>query len=141
MRGAMNRIPHSGPRMESPQPNLRRQQRLRVRVAAPSHLVVDVEGARYYVTCLPKHDNPTPGGPLRPGQLVRIYNTPDPHGPTLVERITPDGRADGCKYLLRDYDRVAPSASGPSTRGRAPHQAGGSARKRSADRATPRDPR
>jgi hypothetical protein len=132
--------------MENPQPRLRPQQRLRVLVAAPASLVVEVEDAPYYVTCLPKHDNPTQGGPLRPGQLLRIYNTPDPDGPTLVERLTPDGRGDGCKYLLRDYDRVAPSASGPPRRGRAPRQAGGSAQTRGVDRragrrAAPRDPR
>jgi hypothetical protein len=105
--------------MEPSQPSLYQHQHLHVRVATPSHLVVDVEGAHYYVTYLPKHDNPPTGGPLRPGHRLRIYNKPYPNGPTLVERITPAGGGDGCKYLLRNYDRVAPSSSGTPTRCRA----------------------
>jgi hypothetical protein len=132
--------------MENHQPRLGPRQRLRVLVATPAHLIVEVEGTPYYVTCWPKHDNPTQGGPLRPGHLLRIYNTSDLNGPTLVERITPDGRGDGCKYLLRDYDRVAPSPSGDSPRCRTPRPAGSAARKRGADRSTgrranPRDSR
>ena len=128
--------------METPQPRLHRQQHHRVRVATPVYLIVEVEGVAYDVTCVPKHDNPAQGGPLRPGHRLRIYNTPERNGPTLVERLTPDGRGDGCKYLLRDYDRVVPSAAGHPRPGRARRQAGGSARKRGPTRrATPGDPR
>ena len=49
--------------METPQPRLHRQQHLSVRVATPASLIVEVEGVAYYVTCVPKHDNPAQGGP------------------------------------------------------------------------------
>ncbi len=128
--------------MESRPPRLHRQQQLRVRVATPAYLVVEVEGVPYYVRCLPNRHNPPTGGPVRPGDVLRVYNTPGPQGPTLAERLTPAGRGDGCKYLLRDYDRVVPSAAGHPRPGRARRQAGGSARKRGPNRrATPPDPR
>jgi hypothetical protein len=88
------------------EPRLHRQQRLCVITASPASCIVEVDGVPYYVTCWPRRDNPPRGGPLRPGQWVHVYNTPVPGGPTLVERLTPNGAGDGCTYLLRDYDRV-----------------------------------
>jgi hypothetical protein len=118
--------------MQPRQPSLHRHQQLLVSVATPSAFVVEVAGVPYYVTCLPNRANPPTGDPLRPGDRLRIYNTPGPHGPTLVERLTPDGTGDGCTYLLRDYDRVAPASSGTSRRGRAHLQEKGAARPRGA---------
>jgi hypothetical protein len=107
--------------MQHRPPSLHQQQCLRVMTATAASLVVEVDGVPYYVTCWPRRDNPPGAGPLRPGHWVRVYNTPAPGGPTLVERLTPDGAGDGCTYLLRDYDRVAhggPTAVGarPSVR-------------------------
>jgi hypothetical protein len=99
--------------MEPRQPCLHRQQQLRVRVATPAYLVVEVEGVPYYVRCLPNRHNPPTGGPVRPGDVFRVYNTPGPQGPTLAERLTPAGAGDGCTYLLRDYDRAAPMSARP----------------------------
>jgi hypothetical protein len=65
--------------MESRPPRLHRQQQLRVRVATPAYLVVEVEGVPYYVRCLPNRHNPPTGGPVRPGDVFRVYNTPGPH--------------------------------------------------------------
>ena len=95
------------------EPRLHRQQRLRVLAATPATLVVEVGGVPYYVTCWPRRDNPPAAGPLRPGHWVRVYNTPAPGGAALVERLTPAGARDGCTYLLRDYDRVAPEKPAP----------------------------
>jgi hypothetical protein len=98
--------------MEPRQPRVHRQQQLRVRVATPAYLVVEVEGVPYYVRCLPNRHNPPTGRPIRPGDVLRVYNTPGPQGPTLVERFTPAGAGDGCTYLLRDYDRADPASNG-----------------------------
>jgi hypothetical protein len=118
--------------MEPRQPRLHRQQQLRVRVATPAYLVVEVEGVPYYVRCLPNRHNPPTGGPVRPGDVFRVYNTPGPQGPTLAERLTPAGAGDGCTYLLRDYDRAAPAAAGAAARGRADGKETGAARPRGA---------
>jgi hypothetical protein len=64
--------------MEPHQPSLHRHQQLLVSVATPSHLVVEVEGVPYYVRYLPNRQNSPTGGPLRPGDVLRIYNTPGP---------------------------------------------------------------
>jgi hypothetical protein len=128
--------------MEPRQPSLHRQQQLRVRVATPAYLVVEVEGVAYYVRCLPNHHNPPTGGPVQPGDVFRVYNTPGPQGPTLAERLTPAGAGDGCTYLLRDYDRVVPASAGTGARGGVHRQETGAARPqgaagRESHRATP----
>jgi hypothetical protein len=114
--------------MEPRQPRLHRQQQLRVRVATPAYLVVEVEGVPYYVRCLPNRHNPPTGCPVRPGDVFRVYNTPGPQGPTLAERLTPAGAGDGCTYLLRDYDRVAPTSAGAAACGGADGKETGAAR-------------
>ena len=118
--------------MESRQPRLSRQQQLRVRVATPAYLIVEVEGVPYYVRCLLNRHNPPTGGPVRPGDVFRVYNTPGPQGPTLAERLTPAGAGDGCTYLLRDYDRAAPASVGAAARGRADGKETGAVRPRGA---------
>ena len=76
-----------------------------------------MEGVPYYVRYLPNRQNPPTGGPVQPGDVFRVYNTPGPQGPTLVERLTPAGAGDGCTYLLRDYDPADPASTGAWARG------------------------
>jgi hypothetical protein len=61
--------PHAekGSSMEPRTPRLHGQQHPRVLVATPPSLVVEVDGAPYYVMCWPRRDNSPTSEPLRPG--------------------------------------------------------------------------
>ena len=95
--------------MEQTPLNLQQNEILIVKAVEPSHIVVDVWRVLYRARYLSDKTNP-PETSLQPGdQLIVTYVSPE--GMTPVERLNRQGKRDGCRFELSEYQAVAPQAS------------------------------
>jgi hypothetical protein len=87
---------------------------LMVKAVEPWHVVVDIRRVLYRARY--RSDNATPpASPLHPGdQLIVTHVRPEARTP--VERLDRQGKRDGCRYELSEYQAVPEQAS-PEHRG------------------------
>jgi hypothetical protein len=94
--------------------SLQQNEILFVKAVEPLHIVVDVRRALYRARYLSDPANP-PASSLHPGdQLIVTHVSPEARTP--VERLDRQGKRDGCRYELSEYQAVPQQAS-PKTRG------------------------
>jgi hypothetical protein len=95
--------------MEQTPLNLQQNEILMVKAVEPSHVVVDVWWVLYRARYLSDKTNP-PELSLQPGdQLIVTYVSLE--GMTPVERLNRQGKRDGCRFELSEYQAVAQQAS------------------------------
>ena len=85
-----------------------------VKAVEPLHVVVDIWRVLYRARYMSDNANP-PASPLHPGdQLIVTHVSPETM--THVERLNRQGKRDGCRYNLSEYQAVAQQVS-PEKRG------------------------
>jgi hypothetical protein len=82
---------------------------LMVKTVEPWHVVVDIWRVLYRVRVRSDTANP-PASPLHPGDQLIVTHV-SPEGMTPVERLNRQGKRDGCRYELSEYQAVPPQAS------------------------------
>jgi hypothetical protein len=86
---------------------------LLVKTVEPWHVVVDIWRVLYRARYRSDHANP-PASPLHAGDQLIVTHV-SPEAMTPVERLNRQGKRDGCRYELSEYQAVPPQAS-PATR-------------------------
>ncbi len=99
--------------MEQTPLSLQPHEILMVKAVEPWHVVVDVWRVLYRARYLPDHANP-PASPLQPGDQLIVTHVSE--AMTSVERLNRQGKRDGCRYELSEYQAIPPQAS-PEKRG------------------------
>ena len=100
--------------MEQTSLTLQPNEILVVKAVEPLHVVVDIWRVLYRARYLSDNANP-PASPLHPGdQLIVTHVSPETM--THVERLNRQGKRDGCRYDLSEYQAVAQQVS-PEKRG------------------------
>jgi hypothetical protein len=100
--------------MEQTPLSLQQNEILVVKAVEPLHVVVDIRRVLYRARYLSDSGNP-PASPLHPGdQLIVTHMSPEAMTP--VERLDRQGKRDGCRYELSEYQAVTQEAS-PEKRG------------------------
>jgi hypothetical protein len=100
--------------MEQTPLNLQQNEILVVKAVEPWHVVVDIWRELYRARYRSDGADP-PASPLQPGdQLIVTHVTPE--AMTHVERLNRQGKRDGCRYELSEYQAV-PRRASPETRG------------------------
>ena len=95
--------------MEQTPLSLQQGEILLVKVVEPWHVVVDIWRVLYRARYRSDHATP-PASPLQPGdQLIVTHLSPEAMTP--VERLNRQGKRDGCRYELSEYQAVPPQAS------------------------------
>ena len=80
-----------------------------VKAVEPWHVVVDIWRVLYRARCVSDHANP-PVSSLQPGdQLIVTHASPEAMTP--VERLNRQGKRDGCRYILSEYEALPQQAS------------------------------
>ena len=100
--------------MEQTSLTLQQNEILVVKAVEPLHVVVDIWRVLYRARYLSDNANP-PASPLHPGdQLIVTHVSPETM--THVERLNRQGKRDGCRYDLSEYQAV-PQQVSPEKRG------------------------
>ena len=100
--------------MEQTSLTLQPNEILVVKAVEPLHVVVDIWRVLYRARYLSDNATP-PTSPLHPGdQLIVTHVSPETM--THVERLNRQGKRDGCRYDLSEYQAVPQQAS-PEKRG------------------------
>jgi hypothetical protein len=86
---------------------------LLVKAVEPWHVVVDIWRVLYRARYRADHANP-PTSPLHAGDQLIVTHV-SPEAMTPVERLNRQGKRDGCRYELSEYQAVPLQAS-PATR-------------------------
>ena len=95
--------------MEQTPLSLQQGEILLVKAVEPWHVVVDIWRVLYRARYLSAHATP-PASPLHSGdQLIVTHLSPEAMTP--VERLNRQGKRDGCRYELSEYQAVPPQAS------------------------------
>jgi hypothetical protein len=95
--------------MEQTPLSLQQNEVLMVKAVEPSHIVVDVWRVLYRARYLSDKANP-PASSLQPGDQLIVTHV-SPEATTPVERLNRQGKRDGCRYELSEYQAVPPQAS------------------------------
>jgi hypothetical protein len=95
--------------MEQTPLRFQRDEILVVKAVEPSHVVVDVWRVLYRARYVSDHANP-PASSLQPGDQL-IVTRASPEAMTPVERLNRQGKRDGCRYALSEYQAVPQQAS------------------------------
>jgi hypothetical protein len=99
--------------MEQTPLSLQQGEILIVKAVEPLHVVVDIWRVLYRARYLSDNANP-PASPLHPGdQLIVTHVCPEAMTP--VERLNRQGKRDGCRYALSEYE-AAPLQPSPEKR-------------------------
>jgi hypothetical protein len=99
--------------MEQTPFSLQQGEILIVKAVEPLHVVVDIWRVLYRARYLSDNANP-PASPLHPGdQLIVTHVCPEAMTP--VERLNRQGKRDGCRYALSEYE-AAPLQASPEKR-------------------------
>jgi hypothetical protein len=96
--------------MQDTRPRLWKEHILLVKAIEAPQVVVEVDGVRYRARCLYHHDNPA-APPLREGDTLIVTSEAPQFGMTPVERVTPQGDRDGCRYALYEYTALSHAPS------------------------------
>jgi hypothetical protein len=99
--------------MEQTRLSLQQDEILIVKAVEPWHIVVDIWRVLYRARYLSDNANP-PASPRHPGDQLIVTHV-SPEAMTLVERLNRQGKRDGCRYELSEYQAVPQQAS-PETR-------------------------
>jgi hypothetical protein len=100
--------------MEQTPLSLQQHEILVVKAVEPLHVVVDVWRVLYRARYLSDNANP-PTSPLHPGDQLIVTHVSSA-AITSVERLDRQGKRDGCRYELSEYQAIPPQAS-PGKRG------------------------
>ena len=100
--------------MEQTPLSLQQNEILVVKAVEPLHVVVDVWRVLYRARYLPDQANP-PASSLRPGDQLIVTHL-NSTAMTSVERLDRQGKRDGCRYELSEYQTIPQQAS-PGKRG------------------------
>ena len=95
--------------MEQTPLSLQQGEILIVKTVEPLHVVVDIWRVLYRARYLSDNANP-PASPLHPGDQLIVTHV-SPEGMTPVERLNRQGKRDGCRYELSEYQAVPQQAS------------------------------
>jgi len=90
--------------MEQRRLSLQQGEILLVKAVEPLHVVVDIWRVLYRARYLSDHANP-PASPLHPGDQLIVTDV-SPEAMTPVERLNRQGKRDGCRYELSEYQAV-----------------------------------
>ena len=82
---------------------------LLVKAVEPWHVVVDIWRVLYWARYRSNHANP-PASPLHAGDQLIVTHV-SPEAMTPVERLNRQGKRDGCRYELSEYQAVPLQAS------------------------------
>jgi hypothetical protein len=80
-----------------------------VKAVEPSHVVVDIWRVLYRARYLSDHANPSASA-LHPGDQLIVTDVSS-EAVTPVERLDRQGKRDGCRYELSEYQAVPQQAS------------------------------
>jgi len=100
--------------MEQAPLSLQQGEILTVKAVEPLHIVVDIWRGLYRARYLSDQANP-PASPLHPGDQLIVTHV-SPEAMTPVERLNRQGKRDGCRYELSEYQAV-PQQVSPEKRG------------------------
>ena len=100
--------------MEQKSLTLQQNEILVVKAVEPLHVVVDIWRVLYRARYLSDNANP-PASLLHPGDQLIVTHV-SPEAMTHVERLNREGKRDGCRYDLSEYQAVPQQAS-PEKRG------------------------
>ena len=100
--------------MEQTPLSLRQHEILVVKAVEPLHVVVNIWRVFYRARYLSDSANP-PASSLHPGDQLIVTHV-SPEAMTPVERLDRQGKRDGCRYELSEYQAVPQQAS-PEKRG------------------------
>ena len=92
--------------MEQTPLSLQQHEILMVKAVEPSHVVVDVWRVLYRARYLSDKTNPSESSLQSGDQLIVTYVSPE--GMTPVERLNRQGKRDGCRFELSEYQSVPP---------------------------------
>ena len=95
--------------MEQTPLSLQQGEILLVKAVEPLHVVVDIWRVLYRERYLSDHANP-PASPLHAGDQLIVTHV-SREAMTPVERLNRQGKRDGCRFELSEYQAVAPQAS------------------------------
>jgi hypothetical protein len=95
--------------MEQTPLSLQQNEILVVKAVEPLHVVVDVWRVLYRARYLSDNTNP-PTSPLRPGDQLIVTHL-NSAAMTSVERLDRQGKRDGCRYELSEYQSLPQQAS------------------------------
>jgi hypothetical protein len=90
--------------MEQTPLSLQQGEILLVKAVEPWHVVVDIWRVLYRARYLSDHANP-PASPLHSGDQLIVTHV-SPEAMTPVERLNRQGKRDGCRYELSEYQAV-----------------------------------
>jgi hypothetical protein len=100
--------------MEQTSPSLQQNEILVVKAVEPLHVVVDIWRVLYRARYLSDNVDP-PASPLHPGDQLIVTHV-NSEAMTRVERLDRQGKRDGCRYELSEYQSIPPQTS-PEKRG------------------------
>jgi hypothetical protein len=100
--------------MEQTPLSIQPQEILMVKAVEPWHVVVDIRRV-FYRARYRSDDAPPPASPLHPGDQLIVTHV-NPEARTPVERLDRQGKRDGCRYELSEYQAV-PEQAPPKPRG------------------------
>lgn len=95
--------------MEQTPLSLQPHEILVVKAVEPLHVVVNIWRVLYRARYRSDSANP-PASPLHPGDQLIVTHV-SPEAMTPVERLDRQGKRDGCRYELSEYQAVPPQAS------------------------------
>jgi hypothetical protein len=99
--------------MEQTRLNLQQGEIIIVKTVEPLHIVVDIRRVLYQARYL--SENATlPASPLQPGDQLIVTHV-SPEAMTPAERLNRQGKRDGCRYELSEY-QVIPKQASPEKR-------------------------
>jgi hypothetical protein len=90
--------------MEQTPLSLQQGEILLVKAVEPWHVMVDVWRVLYRARYLADYADP-PASPLQPGDQLIVTHV-SPEAMTPVERLNRQGKRDGCRYELSEYQAV-----------------------------------
>jgi hypothetical protein len=90
--------------MEQRRLSLQQGEILLVKAVEPLHVVVDIWRVLYRARYLSDHATP-PASPLHPGDQLIVTDV-SPEAMIPVERLNRQGKRDGCRYELSEYQAV-----------------------------------
>jgi hypothetical protein len=92
--------------MEQTPLSIQPQEILMVKAVEPWHVVVNIRRVLYRARYRADHATP-PTSPLQPGDQLIVTHV-SPEAMTPVERLNRQGKRDGCRYELSEYQAVPP---------------------------------
>ena len=95
--------------MEQTPLSIQPQEILMVKAVEPWHVVINIRRVLYRARY--RSDDATPpASPLQPGDQLIVTHV-SAEAMTPVERLNRQGKRDGCRYTLSEYQAVPPQAS------------------------------